>query len=233
MKKTANLPPAPAGVILAVGVRAFTQRLGTRWAAKKKRNTGHRKRLHPVERWPDGVLAFDCETDGTPAQRLLYGYYQTGWWRREQETGAPYVEVWEEGWFYADDLPTRDPDAFATIQRHYESTRAALPLTQQRRFHLYSRREFVDRVFYPVGYFGKALIVGFNLPFDLSRIAETWGRTRSYRRRSRRASAFSLRLTSLADNRPNPYRPHLLIEHIDRTRAMMQFGGAKQKEKRR
>jgi hypothetical protein len=177
------------------------------------------------------VLVLDCETDGTPAQALLYGYYQAGWWRKERETGLRRVEIWEEGWFYADDLPTRDPQAFARIQAHVDQVWQGLSPQRRLDLHLYSRKEFVDQVFFRVGFYGKALITGFNLPFDLSAIAEGWGPARVYRDQARGGAAFSLELRRGRAGTPNPHRPRVIVEHVNRTRAKMKFGGIMPKPK--
>ena len=48
----------------------------------------------------------------------------------------------EEGLFYADGPPERDPDGFAVLANYAES----------RNIKLRSRREFVDKVLWPIGH---------------------------------------------------------------------------------
>ncbi|MDX2059504.1 MAG: hypothetical protein SFV24_16960 [Gemmatimonadales bacterium] len=168
-------------------------------------------------------MAFDVETDTGPAQRLLFGHYQLGPWRKAEADGVWRVQVTEEGWFYADDLPTRDPAAYQTIRDHYEASRGALPLDQRDRFHLYSRRQFIERVFLPVADEASALVTGFNLPFDLSHIAERWSRTRSRAPNSPMAGGFSLELLRKRDGSKHGTKPRVKIKHQDRTKAVIQF----------
>ena len=44
------------------------------------------------------------------------------------------------------------------------------------RFPVYSRSDFMKRVFWPAIKYKGALVVGFNLPFDLARLALDWSR---------------------------------------------------------
>ena len=212
---------------LPVGVRVFATPVGRRRRLTSARRVRH---LRDGEPWP-AVLAFDCETDASPAQRLLYGYYQLGPWRQDPTEGDWRVHVTEEGWFCADDLPTRDPHAFATIQRHVDTVRRSLPPENRDRVQLLSRREFIEQVFYRVAYDGKALVVGFNLPFDLAQLAERWTRTRQRGPYARTAGGFSLELLSRLGGHAHGFRPRVVVKHIDRTRALIQFGGLPTKRK--
>jgi hypothetical protein len=54
---------------------------------------------------------------------------------------------------------------------------------------LQSRSAFCWNIFYPIAYSARALVISFNLPFDLSRIAERWGIARG-----RQFGGFSLTL---------------------------------------
>lgn len=113
--------------------------------------------------WPSDVLVFDTETTIDAEQRLLFGC-----WRHCRWTDKATLELIQEGLFYADDLPESDPVGYATLRRYAKAH--GLPLM--------SRSSFCWKIFYPIGYSARALIVGFNLPFDLSRIAERWGEAR-------------------------------------------------------
>lgn len=68
-------------------------------------------------------------------------------------------------------------------------------------------RQFVDEIFLPEVYDAQTLCVGFNLPFDLSRLAIDFG----YGRKSNKGS-FSLELSK------NEKYPRLIIRHIDSTK---------------
>src|SRR5262249_38313090 len=96
---------------------------------------------------------------------------------------------------------------------------------------LLSRTEFVDGIFYPWAYSTRALVVGFNLPFDLSRLALGWGAARGAMR-----GGFSLRLAEYVDAdgtpREHQYRPRVLIKHLDSKKALIRFGRASRTDQR-
>ena len=116
--------------------------------------------------FPDNVLAFDTETTTDALQRLLCGA-----WAHYRWTAARTLELVQEGLFYADDLPEFDPDGYAVL-RQYARTHG---------LSLLSRSTFCWKIFYPLAYVARALVISFNLPFDLSRIAERWGVARGKR----------------------------------------------------
>jgi hypothetical protein len=103
------------------------------------------------------MFVFDTETRTDATQRLTFGSYQF------------YVEgrCLEEGLFYADDLPARDRRILEEYARTHE---AQVSVESRRKFQLFTRSKFLGRLFKAV-YKGRCLLVGFNLPFDLSRIA--------------------------------------------------------------
>jgi hypothetical protein len=72
-------------------------------------------------------------------------------------------------------------------------------------------REFVDNVFYPYAYQMRCEVIGFNLPFDLSRLAIDYGIARKSK------DAFSLKLSE--DKR----YPRIRIQSIDQKRSFITF----------
>ena len=85
-----------------------------------------------------------------------------------------------------------------------------------------SRTEFVEEVIWKVGYKLHALIVGFNLPFDLGRLAVGW-------RTGRKAGAggFSLQLYEWTDPQGNKrehlYRPNVIVRALGSKRQLINF----------
>ena len=71
--------------------------------------------------------------------------------------------------------------------------------------------------FYRDVYKARCLLVGFNLPFDLSRIACNFRKARK-----RFAGGFTLELWS-HNGGPNRFRPNIGIKHIDSKRALKGF----------
>jgi hypothetical protein len=94
------------------------------------------------------VMVFDTETTTDFTQRLLFAVFRN------------YVhgELLEEGVFLGDSLSESEK----AVARAYAVTHE---------LSVYTRSEFVENIFYPEVYVQGALCVGFNLPFDLSRIA--------------------------------------------------------------
>jgi hypothetical protein len=103
----------------------------------------------PASRW---TLVFDTETTTDPSQRLRFGYYQL----RKGEV------LDEAGLFF-------DPDVLSKDERY---TLEAFAATH--RLKCMTHTAFVEDIFFRRGYELRATIVGFNLPFDISRLALGW-----------------------------------------------------------
>lgn len=161
-----------------------------------------RSRKNKVWRLPRAMFVFDTETRTDASQRLTFGSYRF------------FVDnqLREEGLFYADDLPSKDRK---TLEKYVAA--------QNRRgshLLLLTRREYLTKLYKAV-YKGRAMLVGFNLPFDLSRIAFT-----ARPARGRFAGGFSLAIWSymkLGVERPSTRRPSVGIKHIDSKRALKGF----------
>src|SRR6266567_5972578 len=113
-------------------------------------------------KWAEYALAFDVETRIDTRQELTFGFC------RIMHLNGDAYELVEEVAFYDDDLPADE----RSILESYVSiadTGASFPP----RFPLYSKTEFIKEVFYKYAHRG-ALIVGFNLPFDIARCACKW-----------------------------------------------------------
>jgi hypothetical protein len=103
------------------------------------------------EKWPARALLIDCETTIDERQSLTFGGYQYCRWTRGR-----YSPV-ETGLFYDDALDAES----VSVLRAYAKANG---------FRLWTRTAFVSRVFWRAIH-AEALIVCFNAPFDLSRIA--------------------------------------------------------------
>lgn len=159
-------------------------------------------RKNKVWRLPRAMFVFDTETRTDASQRLTFGSYR--FFVRNELQG--------EVLFYADDLPSKDRK---TLEKYVVSQNK-----QGACLLLLTRGEFLRKLYKAV-YKGRALLVGFNLPFDLSRIAFT-----ARPARGRFAGGFSLALWSyvkMGVERPDPYRPSIGIKHIDSKRALKGF----------
>jgi hypothetical protein len=188
---------------LRIAVRVFSEPANPT-AETKQRNS------KPSRMWrrPDTMFVFDTETTTDALQRLTFGSYR-------------YIvkgQCVEEGLFYADDLPEVDRRTLkAYAATHYADT----PGHSKRPLKLLTRTEFAN-LLYKAAYKSRCLLVGFNLPFDLSRVAVDVTTARG-----RFAGGFSLGLWSYFDpngqERPNPHRPRIGIKHIDSKRALKGF----------
>lgn len=148
-------------------------------------------------RLPNAMLVFDTETRVDSTQRLTFGSY------RYIIEGV----CLEEGLFYAPDLPEADHK----ILENYEWIHPAN--ASNKILKLLTLKQFLKR-FYSAVYKERCLLVGFNVPFDLSRIACSFSTARG-----RFAGGFSFGLWSYLDDsgeeRKHQYRPRVAIKHID------------------
>jgi hypothetical protein len=189
------VPPSP--VALPVAIRVFPA----------LERTAQTVRRNKIWRLPNAMLVFDTETRTDTSQRLTFGSYR---FFRENE-------LREEGLFYADDLPVKDR---RTLERYVAAQNKRALRTGEVPLLLLTRRKLLKK-FYKAVYKGRALLVGFNLPFDLSRIAFA-----SRSARGRFAGGFSIALWSYIKNgtkRPDNHRPSIGIKHIDSKRALKGF----------
>jgi hypothetical protein len=169
---------------------------------RKRKGLAHWRR-------PNTMLVFDTETRTDEAQAITFGSY------RFYEKGR----CLEEGIFCADALPAADRTVLERyVKFHAAGTDRRLGVPELR---LLSRREFLERL-YLAAYKARSLIVGFNLPFDLSRLACNVGKARG-----RYAGGFSLALWEYQDRNGvwqiDKHRPRIAIKHIDSKRALIAF----------
>jgi hypothetical protein len=136
------------------------------------------------------TLVFDCETTVDAAQRLRFGFYQV---RRG-------MVLEEEGVFFDEAALILGEE---TLLREYCRTQ----------LNLITAAEFRTAVFLKYGYVRRAMVVGFNLPFDISRIAVGHGAARREMR-----GGFSFDLTG------NPTDPRVRVKHLSPRAALVDFG---------
>lgn len=173
-----------------------------------------KKDPRPEKMWrcPNAMLVLDTETRIDATQRLTFGSY------RFIVAG----QCQEEGLFYGDDLPKKDRQV---LERYASTHNPEVVDKGLQRLRLLTRRQFLEQL-YRAAYKGRCLLVGFNLPFDLSRIAYGFAAARG-----RFAGGFSLGLWSYIDKtgceRAHRYRPAIAIKHIDSKRALIGFTARK------
>ena len=156
------------------------------------------------------ILTIDTETTTDHTHRLVFGCASTSKLVRTQ--GHITLEKGYEYLFYADTLPNTDPDKFKVLEA-YASTNDVIFLSQ---------REFIDTILWDC-IKSSYRIVGYNLAFDLSRLAYGYGTARGGEK------AFSLRLWKHCDGtekcpkahpddlmckKDHPWRPRIVIQKL-------------------
>ncbi len=154
-------------------------------------------------KWPDRVLIFDTETTIDTQQELTFGAY-----RLCELVDGEYM-CSEEGLIYADDL---DASQRKILESYVASELAHIEVKSfppKIALKLYPRWQFLEKVFWK-SIKEERLIVGFNLPFDLSRLAVRWGKAHNggwslilSERRSRKTGEMEA----------NPHRPRICIKY--------------------
>ncbi len=137
------------------------------------------------------VLIFDTETHTDAAQHLRFGSFQV----RKGE------ELREAGLFY-------DPESLSgqelELLEHYAASHG---------YALYPVADFMEEIFFKIGYELRATIVGLNLPFDISRLAIGHQPARGKTMRGGFSFKLSLRW----------YRPRVQVKHLSQRVALIQF----------
>lgn len=180
----------------------------------------------PARRWQGDyrcALVYDTETTTDRLQELQVGTYLLC--RIDWTKVGPTLVPLEEGLFHPDDLAQTNPEALDLLRRHVAEERplgadgdpdAAYGLR------LLSRTEFCE-LRYRVLCELRGLVVGLNLPFDESRIAEDWApaRSRGYE------GGFSLIHHTYQDRegrrREGQHRPRTVIRALDSKRARIKL----------
>ena len=185
--------PAPVDNLI-VSLRAYVTREDKK--SGKRKGRWNKPLRNPPSDW---VFVFDCETRTTPDQRLRFGAYHL------RNKGR----LFELGFFYEPEVLTdNDLSVLAEVRAELEAR------SEGERVRLLTREEFVEEVFFGSAHDVGAQIVGFNLPFDLSRLAID-----HYSARGRMRGGFGLKLS------PKPSRPRVTIKHLSQRAAMISFTG--------
>jgi hypothetical protein len=171
------------------------------------------------------VLSFDTETLIDASQRLLFGP-----WRlcRDDPDHPACTTCIEEGIFYPDDLPERDPAGYRTLVDYVAWTPADVAPGFGLGIELWPLSRWLEERFYRYGYkhCNRCTVVGFNLPFDLARIAAHWAEGRGGF-----LGGWSYGLFGDHDEqdtwRDRKYHPRLRVKAIDPRRTLYAWGTVK------
>ncbi len=165
-----------------IAVRAYAKKIVDKPPSKKKRK-------HSDIGFSDWTLVFDTETGTDISQRFRFGCYQL------RKSGA----LEEKGIFY--DPQSLSDEEQSVLQKYAEANH----------FKLMTIAEFAEEVFLLYAYKLSALCVGFNLPFDLSRIAK------------RNATARKLRDGFTFIISEDKRLPNVWVKHINSHAAFIRF----------
>ncbi|MFI5094970.1 MAG: hypothetical protein ACHQIK_16125 [Candidatus Acidiferrales bacterium] len=152
---------------------------------------------------PDTMFVFDTETRTDQTQRLTFGSYRL----------IAAGQLVKENLFYGPTLPAKD---LRILERYVAIPRAVVPNEGAHDLSLLTRHELVKKLF-GAAYKGRCLLIAFNFPFDISRVAYNFTNARR-----RFTGGFSLDLWSYLGGR-NRFRPSICIKQIDSKRALKGF----------
>jgi hypothetical protein len=191
------VPPTapPVTDVLPIAIRAYAAPSWREFSdpdapkAKRRRNS-------PLQASP-WALVFDTETTGDTCQALRFGTYQL------RHAG----ELVEAGIFYEPE----GVDAAELVLLRSVADAQGLSLR--------TRDDFADEVFFARAYQLRATIIGFNLPFDISRLAIKHGSTHTPLSDDTNAmrGGFTFKLS-----RQKIY-PNIRVKHMSRKAALISF----------
>jgi hypothetical protein len=165
-------------------------------------------------KWPEFALIFDTETTLDPTQKLTFGCF-----RRYQLIGNEYSCI-EEALFHADGLRKAERGILERYVIKPENVPATERFPPQIRLKVTSRARFISHVFWRAVRSGD-LIVGSNLPFDLSRLAVKFTNAKK--------GGWSLILTSRKSRKTGeievePEKPRIVITSLNSKMAFIKLG---------
>ena len=156
-------------------------------------------RDYPADRPNDRLtLVLDTETTTDTKQELRFGIAQV----------------------YADDRLTRTILFTGQVSKKEKGVVSAW--AEAHRAEVRTVERFIAEVFLPLALDMRAVVVGFNLPFDLSRIAADW----EPKKRIARKDAWTLWLLPRSNPRA-AYTPRIRVQRVDSTKGFIGFTGTK------
>ena len=171
---------------LALSLRAFAET-----TIEKQSKKVSKKRPPYASEW---TLVFDTETTTDAGQSLRIGTYQV------RQAG----ELFGASVFFD---PEGVTDTELLTLKNYTAANGLSLLT---------RDDFADQIFYGIGYQLRATIIGFNLPFDISRIAIRHGSARSNKYQDMRGG-FTFKISK------QKIYPNCQVKHLSRNCSFMRF----------
>jgi len=184
----------PVSDHLPIALRAFT---GPQFFELKDEAAQPSKAKKPPLSASSWTLTFDTETQADAGQGLRFGAYQL------RNAG----QIVEAGLFY-------DPDGVTPAELELLTVYA-----DHHRLALRTREGFVDEIFFARAYQFRARIIGFNLPFDISRIAIRHCAARS----ATDAEAAPMRGGFTFTLSQQKIYPNIQVKHLSQRAAIIRF----------
>lgn len=141
------------------------------------------------------ALIFDTETTIDASQKLRFGTYQV----RKGDV------ITHKGVFYDETVLTGGE--IVTLKEY----------VTQNNLTILTVAEFIKKIFFGVGYRYRARIVGFNLPFDISRLAIDHAEARTTKDNKLMQGGFTFKLIE------NDFYPRVQIKHMSARNSFIQF----------
>jgi hypothetical protein len=190
---------------LNVAVRAWTD---------SRKDTSKRKQDSSL---PTRLLVIDTETTVDENQTLKFGSAQLVSITR---TGGKISggRFRDEVLFHADDLETADPEGYAVLT-DYCRTRNLQLIPKSQFMEQWIHYHCVPRMGEDKRLTGTGTLAGFNLPFDMSRLAYHHGDARK-----RNKGAFTFQVFPDWNGKENKYRPRFICNSLDSKKSLMSWG---------
>ena len=185
-----RLTDAPHRDPLCIALRAFVSKAPEPEFTQKKARRPRKAR--PSAGPSEYTLVFDTETTTDASQRLRFGCYQFRKGGMLVEAGA--------GLFF-------DPNVLSAAEQELLAAFA-----KSRGLKCMTKAAFIDDIFYGLAYDLRATILGFNLPFDLSRLA-----VRHNSARGKMRGGFSFQLSE------DKWKARVQVKHLTARAALIQF----------
>ena len=204
-----------------------------------------RKPRKAKNNFPPVVLVPDWETTGDETQATQFGAYRVyahrdvlvrcgelPAWKRAIASEWAKVPEWvlvEEGLIHAEGVDERQRQTLIDYCENNLSDAPSRYGVRRKRLRLRTRREFLAEVFYPLAYQAKALVLGFNLPFDISRTAFD---AREARGRDTGGFSYVMADYTTGDGATdeNSYQPRIVVKTINNKKSLIKFAGARRNE---
>ena len=192
-----HISPPPVSDNLALCLRAYAK---PKITPKKATRHKYGKYIIPILPASEWTVIFDTEDDADAGQSLRFGTYQV----------RQFHELREAGIFF---------DPAGVTASELECLKKYAECHDQR---LITVQEFNDEIIFGIGWDFRARIVGFNLPFDISRIAIKYSSARTSMR-----GGFSFTLSN------QKIYPNIQVRHVSQRMAFIRFAGTmRQKDSR-